>query len=80
MRVKPVCKSCGEAHWMFVKCADAPARNEIEARNATVTKLNVTPQWRTGTPWQGDRLTTLSRTPGTNTFFRKPDPDEPKAA
>ena len=65
---------------MFVPCEDAPARNEVEERNATVITLNVTPQWRTGTQWAGDRLTTLTRTPGTNTFWRKPDPDEPKAA
>ena len=66
---------------MFVKCEQADARNEVEARNATVTQLNASPVWRSGSPWGGNRLTSLDMT-GNNTFWRKRDTndDSPEAA
>lgn len=72
---KPECRKCGGVHWRFVKCADAPARNEVEERNATVVQLNVQPAWSSDTDrvWGGDRLKTVQRIPGTNTYMRSPD-------
>jgi predicted nucleic acid-binding Zn-ribbon protein len=81
MRERPTCRKCGNQHWRFVACEKADARNAIEERNNTVSRINATPVWRSGTPWNGDRLISLDVTPGTNTFWRKPVPDDdPKAA
>jgi hypothetical protein len=76
VRVRPTCKKCGEQHWYFVACDEAAARNTIEDQKATVTALNVMPVWRSGTPFAGDRLVSVDRTPGTNTYWRKPDNDK----
>lgn len=74
----PTCRKCGDPHWRFARCVVAP---EVAEREATVTRINTQVVWRSGTPWGGDRLTTLDRIPGTNTFMRKPDNDDtPKAA
>lgn len=83
--MKPTCKKCGDQHWHFTRCVVPPevAEREAEAaeREATVTRINTQVVWRSGTPWGGDRLTSLDRIPGTNTFMRKPDNDDtPKAA
>jgi hypothetical protein len=45
---KPECRKCGERHWMFVACAEAEARNELEQENAqAAVAARVIPQHRT---------------------------------
>lgn len=44
---KPLCSKCGDLHWRFVKCVDAPAANAADiARAVTAEKLKVVPEYR----------------------------------
>ena len=66
MKVRPLCTHCGERHWMFVKCEQAPEWNRLE--DAKIERARVIPRWNDPRPqWGADKPGMYTRL-GENTF------------
>lgn len=40
---KPTCKRCGEPHWRFVKCIEAPAENAYDVARLKASEGTLVP-------------------------------------